>query len=188
MNFLFGLRRQFQGERPQRDGSPRVSQPSHAPARTQRATRDSRHGGQTPIIHTKSLRQRRKPIRHYLEGRCDPPSVRGVRALQVERTNTDPSRGHRGNLEAVTSSCAYPVTACAALEGLTKGVAAYAHPSLDAGRDLYPRRKWPESHYINQMRELQYYTEGKHRRRMGQQLMRNRGCPDGEGLSTTRRT
>ena len=49
-------------------------------ARTQRATRDYVHGGL--------------------------PSVMGVRALQVERTNTDPSRGHRGNSEAVTWSCA----------------------------------------------------------------------------------
>ena len=88
----------------------------------------------------------------------------------------------------MTLSCAYPVTVCAALEGLTKNVAVFTYPSPDTERDFYLRRKWPESHYINQMRELQYYTEGEHRRRMGQQLMRNRGCPDGEGLSTTTRT
>ena len=93
MNFLFGLRRQFQGERPQRDGSPRVSQPSHAPARTQRAACVLEHSGQTPIIHTKSLQQRREPVRHYLEGRCEPFSVRGVQALQAGHDEYVPNRG-----------------------------------------------------------------------------------------------
>ena len=65
----------------------------------------------------------------------------------------------------------------AALEGLTKSVAVFAHPRPDAGRDVYPRRSGQT--LITRTDNRKYVTTLK-----VQRLRRNRSCPYGEGPPT----